>query len=131
PTVEGAQQVTSYAAEELLADERSAGDELAAHERAELSDQFLALARQAVRAVHRFAERFVARPRSAVREAGEIERLAHRHDGRQIAARLRDRAAHEVVDAVRRAPQKDEADAAPGEQAVRGDRIEVVGERFL
>ena len=97
--VEGAQQAAAHAAEELLVDARPAADELAADDLAEPFDQFRLGLAFAFRVLAR-AEAGVVGPGGLARDAGEVERLAHRHDRRERPAALRDRVAHEPVDLV-------------------------------
>ncbi len=91
-SVEGAQQARAHAADQLAVDQRAAADELAADQVAE--------------AVRRGRRRWRA-PRSGSppprgRDFSQVERLAHRHDGRHLAAGLGDGGAHERVDLRRR-----------------------------
>ena len=118
--VEGAQQAAADAAEELLVHARPATDELPAGEFAEFVHQ------------RRIGdERRVVGPGRHLRETGQIQRLAHRRDHRQIPTGPGDRFAHEAVHMIGGAAEEHQPDVASGQQFVNGERVEVVGERFL
>jgi hypothetical protein len=62
---------------------------------------------------------------------GQIERLTHCDDGRDLAAGLGDGATHERVDRVGGATEEHQADGATGKQLVHSERVQASGERFL
>ena len=69
--------------------------------------------------------------RGLVFDAAEVERLAHRDDGGEVAPGLGDRGVDERVDLVGGFAEEHEADVVSAQQFVDGERIEALGERFF